>query len=50
MRLIAESVSASLPQTYRCARCDVVFSEAVCIPGQADRAMDLNFKSLTTMH
>jgi hypothetical protein len=50
MRLIAECVSTSPPQTYRCARCQVLFSEAICVPGQPDRAMDLNFKSLATMH
>jgi hypothetical protein len=50
MHLIAEGVSAPSPQTYRCGRCQVMFSESVRVPGRPDRAMDLNFKSLATMH
>ncbi len=50
MRLLAESVQPSAPQTYWCARCRFLFSEALGIPGRPDRAMDLNFNSLPTMH
>jgi hypothetical protein len=50
MRPIAESVAASPPQTYRCGRCQVLFHEAIRATGQPDRAMNLNFNSLATMH
>ena len=50
MQLIAESVEPALPHTYKCRRCRFLFSEIVMIPGRPDRAMDLNFSPLHTIH
>jgi transposase-like protein len=50
MRIVAESVTAPVVQTYRCSQCDLLFTETLTLPGRPDRAMDLDFSSSPTMH